>query len=264
MKSKLETISLLGIPFFSADFEQGIRTLTQQAGLVVFPSGPNLARNLWEDVDYCLALQNADIAFADSGAMVLLWRIFSGQKIPRYSGFKMLTEMLIQPDFHKQGATFWVMPSLAQRDANLRWLNQKLSILEEDCYCAPGYGPGSIEDPILLEILKKKRPQFVILCLGGGVQERLGYFLRNHLGKTTSILCTGAAIGFLSGVQVRIPRWADAIFLGWFFRCLSSPNTFLPRYFKALNLIKVIFLYWLYGRVPNLVKKEANQDNEVY
>ncbi len=253
---KRKTASLFGIPFFSGPLEQGVKMLTRQAGLVVFPSGPNLARNLWEDADYCLALQSADIVFADSGAMVFLWRIFSGQTIPRYSGFKMLKEMLSHPDFCKRCATFWVMPSRGQRDVNLQWLKRTVPLSEEDCYCAPEYGPGPVEDLTLLEILKKKRPQFIVLCIGGGGQERLGYFLRKHLGKTTSILCTGAAIGFFSGVQARIPRWADAIFLGWLFRCVSAPNTFIPRYFKAINLVKVVFLYWLYGRIPHLAKKE--------
>lgn len=256
LDQKRKTTSLLGIPFFSDSFEQGVKILIQQAGLVVFPSGPNLAWNLWEDADYCLALQNADIAFADSGAMVLLWRIFSGQSIPRYSGLKMLKEMLSHPEFCQSGATFWVMPSRSQRDLNLQWLKRTVPVSEEDCYCAPEYGPGPVQDLTLLEILKKKRPRFIVLCIGGGGQERLGYFLRTHLGKTTSIFCTGAAIGFFSGVQARIPQWADAIFLGWLFRCVSDPNIFIPRYFRALNLVKVIFLYWLYGRTPRLVKKQ--------
>ncbi len=258
-------MSLLGVRFFSGSFQQALEALTEgeQCGLVVFPSGPGLARDLWIDEEYRLAVQMADMAFTDSGAMVLLWRILSGQRIFRHSGLKTLTEMLRQPVFCQKGATFWVMPSLAQQDIGLQWLRETaaLPISEEDCYCAPVYAPGSVEDPELLEILKKRHPRFVILCIGGGVQERLGYFLRNGLGKTTSILCTGAAIGFLSGTQARIPKWADTLFLGWLLRCINNPKIFVPRYFRSLCLIKVMFLYWLYGRVPIPMAPQNKETN---
>jgi UDP-N-acetyl-D-mannosaminuronic acid transferase (WecB/TagA/CpsF family) len=220
---------------------------------MLFPSGPGLARDLWRDEHYRHALQRADLVFADSGAMVLFWKILSGQTIPRYSGLRMFAEVLQHPLFCEVGSTFWVMPSPDQLRANLQWLQktQALPVSEADCYCAPWYGPGRIEDRELLAILQKKRPRFIILCIGGGVQERLGCFLRKELGRSVSILCTGAAIGFCSGVQVRIPQWADFMFLGWLFRCVSTPKIFIPRYLRSLRLIKVVFLYWLYGRVPN-------------
>lgn len=246
------TVSLLGIRFFSDSLDKALEAI-QQGGLIVFPSGPSLACDLWNDDEYRQALQAADIVFADSGAMALLWKILSGQKIPRYSGLKILAEILQYPAFRQQGATFWVMPSRDQLRINLQWLRETaaLSVSEDDCYCAPVYSSGPVEDVDLLRILKVKQPNFIILCIGGGVQERLGYFLRKEIRKTASILCTGAAIGFLSGIQASIPKWVDSIFLGWLLRCMNAPHIFVPRYFRALNLLKVVFLYWLYGRIPD-------------
>jgi N-acetylglucosaminyldiphosphoundecaprenol N-acetyl-beta-D-mannosaminyltransferase len=79
--------------------------------------------------------------------------------------------------------------------------------------------------------------------VGGGVQERLGAYLQANLDQAPAIHCIGAAIGFLSGAQVRIPMWADRWKLGWFFRCLSAPRTFVPRYWDARRLVPLMLKF---------------------
>jgi UDP-N-acetyl-D-mannosaminuronic acid transferase (WecB/TagA/CpsF family) len=103
---------------------------------------------------------------------------------------------------------------------------------------------GRLEDPALLGRIEALRPRFVVICLGGGVQERLGYFLRGRLSFRPTIVCSGAAIGFFSGRQARIPKWADRLMLGWLVRTLHSPREFLPRLIPALSLIPLL---WKYG-----------------
>jgi UDP-N-acetyl-D-mannosaminuronic acid transferase (WecB/TagA/CpsF family) len=74
--------------------------------------------------------------------------------------------------------------------------------------------------------------------------------LKHQCAGRPAIHCIGAAIGFLSGDQVRIPHWADQWILGWLFRCCANPGRFVPRYFKALQLP---LLLWKYrGRLPDL------------
>ncbi|HAQ58475.1 MAG TPA: glycosyltransferase, partial [Opitutae bacterium] len=48
--------------------------------------------------------------------------------------------------------------------------------------------------------------------------------------------CIGAAIAFLTGMQTRIPKWADRIYIGWQLRIIADPKTFLPRYWSARKL----------------------------
>ncbi|HAQ58528.1 MAG TPA: glycosyltransferase, partial [Opitutae bacterium] len=76
----------------------------------------------------------------------------------------------------------------------------------------------------------------VILTIAGGKQEVLGYWLRNQLDYEPTILCIGAAIAFLTGKQVSIPKWADRIYIGWLLRIITDPKTFLPRYWSARKL----------------------------
>ena len=100
-----------------------------------------------------------------------------------------------------------------------------------------------IEDKALIERLNNLRVKHVVITVGGGTQERLGLYLKRNLDYLPAIHCIGAAIAFLSGDQVKIPHWADKVFLGWLFRCISSPKRYVPRYWSAFKLIPLMWRY---------------------
>jgi UDP-N-acetyl-D-mannosaminuronic acid transferase (WecB/TagA/CpsF family) len=100
-----------------------------------------------------------------------------------------------------------------------------------------------IEDPALLALLERLRPQHVVVTVGGGTQERLGLYLKQRLSYRPAIHCIGAAIAFLSGDQVGIPVWADKLYLGWLFRTIADPKRFGPRYWEARKLLGLMVRY---------------------
>ncbi len=256
-----------------------------RGGLVVVPSAPVLV-----DVASKPALREAvlgaDLAIPDSGLMVLLWRLLTREKLERVSGLEYLKLLLERLRAKSEGqrvegggqaadvgcrtSVFWVMPTEAARDRNLTWLkSQGFTTTVTDCYVAPVYPvSGDLSDDRLLDLIRKRRPAHIIIALGGGVQERLGWFLKQKLEKepgpatplfspenpgyvlkpasssaVPGIHCIGAAIGFLSGEQVRIPLWVDYLYLGWLWRSVSAPTKFLPRYWKALRLVGLMIRY---------------------
>ena len=71
--------------------------------------------------------------------------------------------------------------------------------------------------------------------MGGGVQEILGYYLKKNLNYKPSIICTGAAISYLTKKQAPITDFLDEIYLGWLVRCLFNPIKFVPRYLSAFK-----------------------------
>jgi N-acetylglucosaminyldiphosphoundecaprenol N-acetyl-beta-D-mannosaminyltransferase len=256
----LHTQNILGIRFYVGDME-GLQNLTRKGGLIVAPSAPVLA-DLTADPAHRAALESSDIAITDSGFMVLLWRLFRGQKLPRISGLKYLRALFESPEFRIPNATFWIMPSTDDATANFDWLQQRgMKLTSKDCYVAPVYLSGALEDPQLLALIEARMPKFVILCIGGGVQERLGHYLKINLsafrspniekpevfGSRPALICTGAAIAFLSRRQANIPVWADKLMLGWFLRCIREPAKYVPRYLKALRLIPLL---WRHGECP--------------
>ncbi len=250
MPNSSPTRRILGVDFFIGTIEEATdRALA--GGLVVAPSGPGLAVDLVKSPAYREALTTADLAITDSGYMILLWRALTGEKLPRHSGLKLIRAVLTRDELKAPGAIFWVMPSSEESVRNLAWLqSQGFAATESDTYVAPHYAPGPIHDEALLARLETRRPRIVMLAIGGGVQERLGCGLREHLSFRPGVLCLGAAIAFLTGGQTNIPPWADRFFLGWLLRLSSNPRKFWRRYWDALHLAPLLHRYR--DRLPTL------------
>ena len=85
------------------------------------------------------------------------------------------------------------------------------------------------------------------------MQEKLGYYLREQSNYRPAIHCIGAALGFVTGYQIAIPDFADRFYLGWLFRLMAQPRTFLPRLWTARELPWLIFKYR--EKVPPLISK---------
>lgn len=188
-------------------------------------------------------MTSADLVLPDSGFMVLLWRLLRGRRIQRVSGLAYLKDLLGRAAFRQDRSLLWVVPHETARDEALRWLQRRAFLAtESDCYIAPIYGTR-VEDPILLARLEECRPSQVIIALSGGVQEKLGLYLRENYKHRLAIHCIGGALGFVAGYQVAIPEWADRFYLGWLFRLFSNPRQFLPRAASALPLPWLILRY---------------------
>jgi len=234
---------LLGISISSLSISDTVAQALS-GGLILAPSGPGLC-DLETDMHYRQALENADLNLPDSGLANLLARILGLGHLPRTSGLGFLEALLEKSVLREPNATFWIMPSEEAQTRNTAWLNSKgFSISKEDSYVAPMYSrSGTVYDQTLLETLVEKRRPFIFICTGSGTQEKLGFWLKQNLPYRPTICCIGAAIGFLSGDQIRIPKWADRLCLGWLLRCISAPTKFIPRYAKATRLIWLILRY---------------------
>jgi UDP-N-acetyl-D-mannosaminuronic acid transferase (WecB/TagA/CpsF family) len=239
---------ILGVRFFVGNASEAVE-IGVRGGLVVVPAAPALI-DLAQDREYRQALLEADLVITDSGFMVLLWNLMMLDRIRRASGLEYLKILLARPEFREPHSVLWVMPSKDSLATNLAWLRaQGFPVESQDCYVAPKY-IGPVADDELVKLVHSRRPRHVIIGLGGGVQEKLGLYLRRRYHPTPAIHCIGAAIGFLSGDQVHIPHWADQWILGWLFRCASNPRRFVPRYMKALRLPMAIWRYR--DRMPEL------------
>ena len=240
--------TVLGVSFFGGRASTAVQAM-RGGGLLVAPAAPAL-KDMDRDVGYRNALLDADIVLADSALMVLVWNFIQRDSLCRLSGLKYLRELLLQPDVRQQGNTLWIMASQKSAAINLKWLaDNGIAVDPQHVYMAPIYGEV-VEDDALLALLDRLRPQHVIVTIGGGTQERLGYCLKQNLSYKPAIHCIGAAIAFLSGDQVNIPVWGDRFYLGWLLRCLSDPKRYIPRYWDARKLIALMVRYR--DRLPDL------------
>lgn len=237
-----EKLKILGINFFNGSVESVVNALNQ-GGLLVVPAAPALI-TIKEDHDYYRALLDADIVIADSGYMALIWNFFYRQKINRISGLTFLKCFFGNNQIMSSGKILLIDPQAKEAKANYDYLTSiGFNLKKDSSYVAPHYNKSNVMDTELLRIIEQQKPDYIIINLGGGTQEKLGAYLKRNLTYKPAIICTGAAIAFLTGHQANIPSWADKLFLGWFFRCLEKPRLYVPRYFKAFKLFILMMQY---------------------
>jgi UDP-N-acetyl-D-mannosaminuronic acid transferase (WecB/TagA/CpsF family) len=230
--------------------------MSEQSGLLVAPSGTCFAR-LREDEQYRRAVTFADVAIADSGLMVVLWRLFQREDVERISGLTYLKNLLEKLRAQGDSKIVWVLPN-ARANKKLRdWSRREpFPVACENCYVAPQYGV-EVSDEDLLALIEQRRPVHVIIAIGSAAQEKLGYYLRENLSYRPAIHCTGAALGFITGDGTAIPDWADRFFLGWFLRLMAQPRIFIPRLAHGFELP---WLIWKYGeKMPPMRSNETQR-----
>jgi UDP-N-acetyl-D-mannosaminuronic acid transferase (WecB/TagA/CpsF family) len=262
------TKRILGVRFFDGAAPDAVDYITRFGGYTVVPAAPALVK-IEDDPTYRRTLVEADLAIADSGFMVLLWRLLQRRTIARISGLNYLRILLAKAELRERGSIFLVLPHQSSLEKTLVWLREEgFDIANDDCYIAPDYSVGQalppagteqrqpgmvalqitkspiVEDQDLVSIIEQRKPAHVIIGIGGGVQEKLGFYLRERLSYRPAIHCIGAALAFVTGDQKPIPMWADRIYLGWFLRLARAPHHYARRFAPAFRLPGMI---WRFG-----------------
>jgi len=173
---------------------------------------------------------------------VLLWKIFMGRHVERISGLKFLKRLVARLASHPEERVLWIVPSEQAHEKTIAWLRSVSLADTADFYIAPRY-PANVRDDALTARIDTHSPAHVVIGIGGGVQEKLGLFLKENSRERPAIHCIGAALGFLTGDQPPIPMWADTLYLGWLLRLLRQPGIYAPRYLSAFKLPALIFRY---------------------
>ncbi len=233
------TIKFCGIHFWNASADHLVDQVMHSGGLIVVPSAPALCDG-HDDYAYLRAHWRADYAVVDSAYLAFLMAWKMRRPIARISGLQLLQKLFSPSNLPtlRTLRVLWVAPTAEEKN-RIRKFAGRLGFDPDlqSFYTAPDYGnKGNIEDQDLLAEVKKFRPQLIIIGIGGGKQEKLGYFLRRHSGRSSAVFCTGAALAFLTGGQARIPTWMDRAFLGWLARVIDRPQVFGARYAKAFRL----------------------------
>ncbi|MBK1882849.1 WecB/TagA/CpsF family glycosyltransferase [Luteolibacter pohnpeiensis] len=258
------TKTFLGIRFWNSSTDKLLESADSEGGLFTVPSAPSLAQ-MRHDPHLMESYQASDFAVGDGGYVALVLRLCFGRNLPRISGLQILQRLVGEKKqraipFHDRNI-LWVVPTPAEKERIDYYLeDQGFPRHTRHWYQAPFYkNAEDFNDEALAAKVQEVKPDWIILCIAGGKQEKLGLFLRkgfsmehgagseenpdalpSQLQPPSSprpngpvILCTGGAIAFLTGGQANIPTWADRMYLGWLFRVFQSPKTFLPRYWNA-------------------------------
>jgi UDP-N-acetyl-D-mannosaminuronic acid transferase (WecB/TagA/CpsF family) len=234
---------IIGLSFLNETPEKIFEILNEQGGLMTVPSGPGIA-SIPNEPLYYEALLTSDWCIADSGLMALVWNKISKNKVRRVSGLGFLNAFVVLYPKHQNQKLFLVNPTVTEQGANVAYFNSiGVQISEAYNYLAPMYAKNEITDSILLRRLEDLKPHFIMLNIGGGVQEVLGCWLKQNLSYKPAIICTGAAIAFKTGQQTQIPVWVDKLYLGWLWRVIENPKKYGKRFWEARKAVSLILKY---------------------
>lgn len=233
----LKIIKLFGISFVDENFQK-VKQYLDKGGLLVMPAAPALA-NIDKNAEYHNSLKNADLALFDSGFLCIILKT-KGIKVKKFSGYKFLKNFFTSiKKCSKKKKLLLIDPNHEQSSINKNFLlNNKIFNFNQ--YIAPNYNKNKkIEDKKLLNEINKYQPNYIVVNLGGGTQEILGNYIKKNIKFKLSIICSGAAISFLTKQQAPLTNFLDKIYLGWLIRIIFNPIAFLPRYLYAFRLIYV-------------------------
>lgn len=235
----MKSYRIFGINFVDIGLEALMNRL-KDGGLLVVPAAPALV-TIPQDSEYHDACKSADYAIFDSGLLVILLGIFKTISVKKLSGLKFLRYFILRAKDFDPASIFLVDPSKEDSRYNREYfISQGINIHQKSQYCSPMYQKGAVKDDALLQLLEELKPTYVIVNIGGGKQEPLGAYLKKNLTYKPAIICTGAAVAFLTGRQASIPKLIDNIYLGWLFRILSNPKIFLFRYLSGFKLVPML------------------------
>lgn len=229
-------VNFKGIKFHNYNFKNILMTLNK-GGYLVAPAASALY-SIDVNKKYYLSLKSSRVAVFDSGFFCILLRLLKNIKVKKNSGYLILKKFLNHEPL-KNKKIFLVDPNNVDSVLNKKYLIKK-NFLNTISYVAPKY-KFIIKDQKLLRKINFYKPHYVIINIGGETQEILALYLKNNLKFKTSILCTGAAIAFLTKRQAPINDIVDRFYLGWFVRLIYNPKIYFPRVLKSLRLIKLFF-----------------------
>lgn len=293
-------LSFLGIRFWNGKADNLLREMDDAGGLLTVPSAPSLTDALKQARDgqplLLEAYRQSRWAVVDGGYVALILRWLLRRKTRRISGLKLIDRLFVDdyPAIEmRKRRIVWVVPNPEERQRIAAFLERMhFDARNQVFYEAPFYQTEEdFDDTDLQKLVHSWEPDWVVVCIGGGRQEKLAFFLQQELKKEhaaggrryeaedadqktanrdsfpeghppqatsrmphdtspqmkpPAILCTGAAIAFFTGGQVRIPRWADRLYLGWLFRIFENPKLYGKRYGDAL--FRLPLMLWRYRR----------------
>ena len=222
-----------GIKFYNYDFYR-LFSKINKGGYLVAPAASAMT-NIGKNKKYYQSLKKSDVAILDSGFFCILLRIFKRQKVTKFSGYLFLKNLLSLKSIKKK-SFLSIDPTAEDSRVNLKYLKSK-NLNNVKSYVAPIYDSENISDNKLLKIIKKNKPRYIIINIGGEVQELLALYIKKKINLKISIFCTGAAIAFLTKTQAPINDLIDKLYLGWLARTLYNPRKFFFRTIKSVSLI---------------------------
>lgn len=187
---------------------------------------------LEQDESFRAAYAAQDLVVADGNPIVWVSRL-AGKRVDLMPGSELVIP-LAQLAAEKNVSVALIGSSETSLAAAAEALKQTAKGLQISYIHAPAYGfdPQGEAAPAILKDVAASGVKLAFLALGAPKQE-LFAALGRELAPKVGFASIGAGLDFLSGTQVRAPKWVRKIAMEWAWRMLSNPRRLFMRYLSC-------------------------------
>lgn len=245
----MPTVSVLGLPIADSTQEEMVDRLVDLAVSRRRPAtafavhiGGLLSAG---DEEFSVAMNAADLVYADGASAVLMARLAGAEHIERTPttdlGWDLLRGIIGTIGRPARVAAIGGADGLSAR---------ALSALEDRGLVREGkafHGYHSDWSQVLSE-LREHRPDVILVGLGAPLEM---LWVRRHLGQLPDalILTCGGWFSFIVGDEPRAPRLLRRVGLEWLFRWYKQPTRLSVRYLRGLGLLPLMAARTAIGRI---------------
>ena len=203
---------------------------------IVFTLNLDHVVKMRKDLAFRAAYEQAPLITADGFPIVLACRL-QGKRVSRVTGSDLIGP--ISAEAARSGKSIYLfgssLPILIKASRVLQESNPGLKIAG---FFAPpqGFDPASEESRRFIAAIGDSRADLCFVALGAPKQEKFADYAQSLL-TTTSFVCIGAGLDFISGAQVRAPTWMQRWGLEWLWRAAGDPQRLLHRYLLCMGAL---------------------------
>lgn len=245
-----ESISIVaGLPFHPLAQEEALqecmRMIEDPRPNYLVTANSDFAARADRDPELKRIVFHADRILCDGQPLVWFSRLFKCPIPERVAGSDLVFPLLQKCAENGKRVYF-----MGTSEKNLERLTRKLRERLPNLVISGSFAPpvGAIEEWDNARIVAKiraARPQLLLVALGCPKQEKWIDRFARPAGIPLSI-GVGASLDFITGAQVRAPRWIRKIGFEWLWRLLNDPRRLFQRYLVDAYYLAVLNLrQWL-------------------
>ncbi len=246
IKENSERFYVGGIPIDRVTLNDAVRkieTFILSGGPHIVVTPDSLAiLTAQKDKIYKKILCNADLVTPDGSGLLFASKLFGSPIKERVTGIDLINKLLQIGE--KKGYKFYFLGAKTGRadEAKENILKKYPNI--DIVGVHHGYIEGK-EEEIVIQDIKRKKPDILLVGMGVPKQERWIYRHMNELGVPVSI-GVGGSFDVLSGKIPRAPGWMQKCGIEWVYRTLRE-----PKRIKRIAKIPYFIIWVLYLALLN-------------
>lgn len=189
------------------------------------------------DVEFKIAVNNADIATPDGAPIAWTLRRFGHPGQERINGPDLMLKYLAHAERLGQVVFFYGSTEKTLEKLRAAMSSQFPRLRIGGAYSPPFRTLSYEEDEQVTDMINKSGANVVFVGLGCPKQEK---WMADHRGRIKAVMIgVGAAFDYHSGVIKRAPLWWQRHGLEWLYRLGSEPRRLLKRYLVTNTLFIV-------------------------